>query len=336
MTAATPAPSSRPPKTNQSILWKADGQAHTDQSIKDPQGTPKYAAHQFHLQDPLLRALILNDQPSPGVDFKINSWVHGKEEGAVLLTWFVKRAFNLHRLPYHEDRLLSGVRVGKELKQIQQLLCTLTSQRIESITEELRNLHIHTQTCLAAKGILHVQLSRGVDDFTSDIHFNHVDSPQLRGQAGQIVKLKLAAEMLGKSTVQFEMDTLNSWGDDRGYEGLLVLLHRSVAAEDVLYCSTLLAASSSSSESGEWVVINRHPAGLVEFDVGDIEFSVKEIDVKKILSSREDAADFMRRYQPLVYRPSICPQFDTRDRPPLQTTRMYRWRKALAEWLLKQ
>ncbi|MCF8203435.1 MAG: hypothetical protein K9J82_00045 [Methylotenera sp.] len=317
-------------------LWRVDQAAHLERRIKDPHGTPTYPAHKFQLKDPLLRALILADQPSPGGDRELKSWVWGKALGAVLLTWFAKRALDLYRLPYHEDRLLSDYLGSEERAHLQQLVDTLTPLRIDAIAHELRELHAHTQTCLAAKGLTHVQLRRGVRDETFGQLPGFYGAPELQGQAGQIVKLKLAAEMLGHGTVQFEMDTLNSWGDDGGYGHFPVHLHRRVAAADVLYCSTLLAAESRSAESGEWVVINRHPAGLVEFDVGDIEFSINEIAVGKILPSEKEAMVFMKRNQPLVYRSASDPIFDLNDRPHLPTSRSYRWRKALAEWLLKR
>ena len=336
VTAATSPSSPRPPKTKQLDLWMADQTAHLEQLIKDPHGTPTHPPHKFHLKDPLLRALILADQPSPGGDRELKSWVWGKALGAVLLTWFAKRAFDLYRLPYQEDRLLSGYLGHEDRAHLQKLVDTLTPPRIDAITRELRELHAHTQACLSAKGCTHVQLRRGVRDDTSGQLLGVQGAPEMRGQAGQIVKLKLAAEMLRQRTVQFEMDTLNSWGDDGGYGHFPVHLHRSIAAADVLYCSALLAAESRSSESGEWVVINRHPAGLAEFDVDDIEFSTNEIAVGEILRSEKDAMTFMNSHQPLVYRSASAPKFDTIDRPSLPTSRWYRLRKALAEWLLRR
>ena len=325
-----------PPKTNQIEVWMAEQKAHLEQRIKDPKGTPTHPAHKFHLNDPLLRALILDNQPSPSGDRELKSWVWGKTLGAVLLTWFAKRAFSLYRLPYHEDRLLSGHLCLEDRAHLQQLVSSLSSLHIDAITLELRQLQAHTQACLASKGLTHVQLRRGIRDAASGQLTGLYGASEVRGQAGQIVKLKLAAELLGQGTVQFEMDTLNSWGDDGGYGHFPVHLHRSVAAADVLYCSTLLACDSGISECGEWVVINRHQAGLVEFDIGDIEFSNNEIEVSKILISEKDAMAFMRENQPLVYRSASNSIYDSKDRPCLQTSRSYRWRKALAEWLLKR
>lgn len=335
-TASTVAHSARPPKTKQLDVWSAEQKAHLEQRIKDPTGTPTHPSHKFHLNDPLLRALILADQPSPGGDRELKSWVWGKTLGAVLLTWFAKRAFNLSRLPYHEDRLLSGHLCSEDLTHLQQLVSTLTPPLIDATTQELRELHAHTQACLASKGLTHVQLQRGIRYAGSCKLTGIYGASEVLGQAGQIVKLKLAAEMLGQETVQFEMDTLNSWGDDGGYGHFPVHLHRRIAAADVLYCSTLLAADHGISECGEWVVINRHQAGLVEFETGDIEFSNNEIEVSKLLSSEKDAIEFMRKNQPLVYRSASDPIFDSKDRPSLPTSRSYRWRKALAEWLLKR
>jgi len=81
------------------------------------------------------------------------------------------------------------------------------------------------------------------------------------------MKLKDCAQIAGRNTIQFEMDTLNSFGDEGAYKHLSdVTIEHEFPAKDVLYCSNLVESKNRSNlmENGEWIIINRSPTGLVE------------------------------------------------------------------------
>ncbi|MEX6035786.1 hypothetical protein [Providencia hangzhouensis] len=68
------------------------------------------------------------------------------------------------------------------------------------------------------------------------------------------------------------MDTLNSFGDQNCYWADIAL-ELEVPAKDIFYCSQLIADRpfhSKTVESGEWIVINRSPTGVVHIPVSSI------------------------------------------------------------------
>ncbi|GKX50327.1 hypothetical protein [Budvicia aquatica] len=56
----------------------------------------------------------------------------------------------------------------------------------------------------------------------------------------QIILLKRSAELLGNSEVQFEMDTLNSYGDEGKYDFGSITLEQIIPIRDIFYCSSLI------------------------------------------------------------------------------------------------
>lgn len=99
------------------------------------------------------------------------------------------------------------------------------------------------------------------------------------------------------------MDTLNSFGDQNCYWADIAL-ELEVPAKDIFYCSQLIADRpfhSKTVESGEWIVINRSPTGVVHIPVSSIRIrSSKHIDMKPF--SKREAELFMNNYHPIVLR----------------------------------
>ena len=155
---------------------------------------------------------------------------------------------------------------------IEELLAALTPDRIKSISEEILALYEHTQARLFQAGLEEVVVTRRIYD--SEDYEN-------RAYATQIARRKVAAEQGGESAMNFEMDTLNSFGDDGGYSHFPITLEFRVPARDVLYCANLIGSreicehsqwngSKHAVEPGEWVIINRSPTGVVELPIAQV------------------------------------------------------------------
>lgn len=322
----------RPQKTSQADLWRSDRDRHTSARQRDELGVPLAAPHQFELQDPFLRSLILSKQPSVR-GHQIPAWPDEKGLGAAFLTWFVRRALRLDRLPFCDDRLFTE---SFDAAVVVDLLDELSPNRVEAITREVAALYTHTQAHLKAKGLMEVQLRRGIKDRSRYQPDLLVREARLNGQAGQVAFKRAAAVALGQARVQFEMDTLNSWSDDTGYEQFAVQIHRRIPVEDVLYCTELLLERSSNSESGEWVVINRNPAGIVDVAVEDIELG-GAVDGAELAAKVKqwDPRTVWEKSEPLVLRGGSAIRVDFHHRPDLPLLPVpprslgQRWRSAV-------
>lgn len=308
-------PSNRPPLTSQAQVWASDREAHLIAYLKNPQGTNLEPPHRFIIQDPLLKMLLIPGAPVPSGFPKIGAWTIGKRKSGSLLTWFVQRALDLRRLPFCEDRLLTEMIFDNE--EVEQIIKALTPAQVVSTTNEVRELYKHTQAQLAAKGLKKVSLRRHLRDNAQDRHAYGFQERET--SAGELVRLRLAAFALGCSTIQLDMDTLNSWGDDGGYGHFPVHLHALIPAEDVLYAAELVEQTSN-QESGEWVIINRSPSGIVEFPVSDIEVPGLPLDtdaVKREFRVSSPQA-FWDKYQPLKFRAGQSGACSPTHQPNLQ------------------
>lgn len=152
---------------------------------------------------------------------------------------------------------------------------------------------------LTKAGLQEVILTRRIED--QGAH-RRGDVPNY---ATQIARQKKIAEHHGRRTVKFEMDTLNSFGDDSGYASRPVMLEFRLPATDILYFSHLIASRGidysgrwidhkHAVEKGEWVVINRAPDGIVELPVEQIHLNDNYADSLKVdpewLNSRKPNA----------------------------------------------
>lgn len=328
-----------PSLTKQRELWAAECAAHLSAKLSGQAGLPKEPPHRFVLIDPLLRSLLLTNQPREEGIPQICSWTKRKALGAALLTWFVQRALGLYRLPFCEDRTLTKIGLRFDEHALRSVLRELTPQRVDSITDEVERLYKHTQTQLQAKELSVVHLRRHIDEYEQDevAEYGHI-AIQKRGQAGQFLMLKIAAQELGHTTVNIDMDTLNSWGDDDGYAYRAIHLNCSFPIADVL-CATELVAADKNMEPGEWLVINRSPTGLVTLPISNLNVRMQALDQDHIngLFERHDPKDVLNDYQPLVLRPSlnIYNSDISKPRPPLPKNLSYRlaqvWRLVRSE-----
>lgn len=258
----------------------------------------------FDIKDDLLYACITYGeglQESP-----VRGFTHDKGLGYALLAFFTQRALGLYRLPYCGDRVYAA-HLGKETQAVyRETLQSLSEQRVESICQELSALYHHTQTQLKAKEVKNVVLRRCVKDqegvFGRD-----------EGYAELLFKLSSACTLAGRKNLKFEMDILNSYGDDHAYGHFPVAIITNIPAEDILYCSNLVrsrqlglgGSPGMAVEDGEWVVINRSPTGIVDLPVTSIHLNSHgwEDTLPLKFSNPEKALAFIARFEPVALQP---------------------------------
>jgi hypothetical protein len=253
---------------------------HPYMSFKEDQSPEAFAAQLreqlFHIEDDLLYNLITYGDGLPRSDTRIPGFTWSKGVGYGILAFLVSQALDLYRLPFMPDRVFGNIPWGmQENKAIRQILIELTPSRIEKISTEVRALYAHAQKMLANAGLHEVVLTRRLYDGESD------SMDRTPNYATQLVRRKLIAEHHGQSTIKFEMDSLNSFGDDGGYSHYPVTLEFRIPASDVLYCANLIASRETqydqrwanhkhAVEPGEWVVINRAADGIVELPTSQV------------------------------------------------------------------
>lgn len=267
----------------------------------------KAKGQQFEIHDDLLYACITYgdglQQPS------VKGFTVSKGGlGYSLLVFFASRALDLYRLPFCPDRTYEWAPSvsGNAGHTLQTILSELSPTRVEAICAELKALYEHTQRMLRDAGMASVLLKRNIHDVTKG------SSRQTGGYAELLFKLKEACVILGRESLCFEMDMLNSYGDDGGYSHHPVALRHEIAAEDILYCSnfirsrenTVFGQTKDAVEDGEWVVINRSSTGVVELPTTVIELNTRDWQDRWERRSRdpEAAQRFLDAWSPVVLR----------------------------------
>lgn len=234
---------------------------------------------------------ILFDCIGLGRASRFEGFNRDKRFGYALLTYFATTALNFRRMPFCEDRVYR--QYFFETEKYSEILNELDQQRIQSICDELYEIYQFTQDALKRTGLSHVRLRREIK-----ISQSHHNKPS---QAEHIIKLKEAAKLLGMEYVNVEMDTLNSFGDEGAYV-TDVRLELEMPIEDILYCSTLIgnrSVSSNTMESGEWVVINRSPTGIVKLPVDAISYHNSMFSFYHQMTENT-ARDFLYKHNPFV------------------------------------
>lgn len=247
----------------------------------------------FQVDDELLSACMASRKT-----LSSGTTLHGFQSskstiGYALLAHAVRHALGIHRLPFHEDRILA-TRPTDEMKQeLAGWRPLLTPKRLARLTAAVRRLYEHTQAQLAGMGWTQVRLRRRIHNAGGTWHSERTN------QAYLLATYHQAATVLRLPTVALEMDLLNSFGDDGGYSHFPVCLELNVAAKDIVYCAHLVASRDgrygSDLESGEWVVVNRSPDGVVNVPLEAIRVdpnSAERVERVKAMS-REQAQDWI-------------------------------------------
>ena len=259
----------------------------------------------FAIQDDILYACITYGE---GLESSLIEGVtHTKLGlGYPLLAFFASQALGLYRLPFCPDRSFARVPRGfqRDDERLQEILRCLSPTRVDSICAEVRALYQHTQRLLKEASLETVHLKRCVDN-SSDRY-----SDRSRRYAELLFRLKTASEFVGCKSLRFEMDVLNSYGDDSGYSGLPVIIRQEIPADQILYCANFIRSRAKnyhgspepSVEDGEWVVINPANDGIVELPTSAIELNNAEwIDrFGDNTFDQESAERFIADWDPIV------------------------------------
>ena len=244
-----------------------------------------------------------------------NSW---KGDGYALLTYFASRALGFRRFPFCEDRIYAKHFIQSQ--DFKAILKQLDEQKIQTICNEVRAIYGHTQYKLSQKNIKFIRVRR------------EIKSDEDRyGYAETLIRLKQAGDLLHLNDVEIEMDTLNSFGDEGLYKSL-VTLELEIPVEDVFYCSCLIAdrhGISKTMETGEWVVINKSPTGVVSIPTSSISYSPKAWGKQNPFDENK-AQKFIDGYQPILIR-DICRNQYRCVTTGLKKTILHK----LASWLYK-
>ena len=200
---------------------------------------------------------LLFDCIGPGIMWsgkteRVMGFNSGKGVGYALLSYFTSRALNINRLPFCEDRIYSEAH-RELLHRHSSILEQLTESRVRKICDEVKAIYKHTQDALGKAGYANIRLKREIGDFGCEY-------------SSSLARQWQAARAANRSSISFDMDTLNSFGDEGLYNNeSVVTLELSIPARDILYCSKLIAnrpGERKVMESGEWVIINRGTAGI--------------------------------------------------------------------------
>lgn len=232
---------------------------------------------------------------------RVQGFNSGKAFGYALLTYFASMAIDFRRLPFCEDRIYTGY-FGRT-EQYKDVLAQLTPSRVDSIVKEARQLYEHTQIALKRAGLDNVSVRREIKR-SGAYDYPYSGRGAERGYAETLVMLRRSCDVLGIQEVQIEMDTLNSFGDEGAYVSE-VKIELTVPATDVFYCSALVGdrhGQQKTMESGEWVLINRSPTGLVTLPVSSIVYRPDMWKFNKPIAE-DEARRFIANHEPIVFRP---------------------------------
>ena len=250
----------------------------------------------FHISDNLLFDCIGIGCGHFNNPNRVQGFNSGKEFGYALLTYFASLSLGFRRLPFCEDRIYTNY--FSDTGKYTNILSKLSSKRIEKITDELLRLYEHTQNSLNRIGLNEVNIRREI----KKLECNNPREEQ--SYAEKLVMLRESSHILGIPEFEIEMDTLNSFGDEGAYVSE-VRIELTVPAKDIMYCSALIGnrnGEQHTMESGEWVVINRSPTGVVKLPTASIR--VRGDMWKHIIPlTPERAKKFIDNYKPIVFRP---------------------------------
>jgi len=194
--------------------------------------------------------------------------------GYALLAYYVDIALGIKRLN-SKDRIVSK-RIDSQA--MEWLIHTIGDKRLEGIIKEIRTIYDNTQFYLKQAGLEKVTLTRKIKDKGDQYLTPFFQEPV-------------------NNKYLLTMDALNSFSDDDSYYGE-VELNMEVPREDILYCDKLISngvSSNHSTESGEWVVINRS----ADFNVNIPINSVKKNTLS--LKSKSDNHYSIQHVSPFTY-----------------------------------
>ena len=213
------------------------------------------------LRDPYLRYMTqfrdADDNPFPGLE-PFRSLPQSKEGvAAVLMSYLVSAAFDVHRYPSYTDRSLSKAN-HKAVKKVVQWLRQVPEAHdiLQGCIHELRRVNGEIQAWYRMEGRTTLRLYRrlGWD----------AEGPRTSAYIRAVFSELTAARDEGRM-MQIDMDTVSHWTvlPNTYASGTLNLrLEREVAPADIVLCSDLI----DHLEPNEVLILNRDPFGKMTLD----------------------------------------------------------------------
>ena len=258
-----------------------------------------YRTDGFRLTNPLLLACMGAESHRhipdkyKGLDEFHGFRNHKPSIGYVFLCRLVYKAFNFSREIGTTDRIFAELSPKDPLTRIYKNYAQFYDEEEENAIEELRNLYQHTQN----------KLSQYFNE-NNPLVLKRVISDRHAGKYMEgMRRLYLSAKVLGHHHIPLDMDTLNSYQDISRMAYTTpnrIEISHHIDIANVLYCAPLIA-NSDFIESGEWVIINRSPNGLVTLPLDSISF-FGVVDKIKIDLPREKMEKIWNNGLPITVR----------------------------------
>lgn len=195
--------------------------------------------------------------------------------GHIKLTYAAKRVFGVHRFPTHPERFVTDWHRNEDLEDIIEALESTPEKEWKDLCRALQSYHLKTVAALrkrfpSGKVVLQRRL-----ELVAKGPANHFLSAlgrrdDMATYTGQICVAAMKARREHIHEIFFETDVLTGWclDDPIGYGD--VLLRKEFDINDVVMAAPF-AYPAGKLETDEWIVLNRHPAGLMGIDVADID-----------------------------------------------------------------
>lgn len=184
--------------------------------------------------------------------------------GGVALTYLASRAFGVVRYPTRPDRSVDSR--NDSFKDVVAYLDTFTEEKWERLSLELLDIKKRTGEILFdVTGSANVNLVRFIELPPQP----NIPTPGDQDDLISFTLLTEASKQAGLPTITIDMDILSGWSKiGSSYYGQLKLT-RAWQIDDVLLVSELLTSERGQQplEDDEWICINRHPSGLVQFPI---------------------------------------------------------------------
>lgn len=223
------------------------------------------------VENDLLRGLLTYGDDTSNVLGLEGNWSFGQDFAIVkgLLTWLVRRALNIERLPWMADWPYAFVpystrRLDGALKYFIE-----NPTEVDAACAELKMIYEHTQEHFSSKSQSFIRLGRGYQN-DAERHYS------FGIYANTLLRQADAARILGVKEIDVPHDVITSWAVSCNYTSCVAGVEMGIPASDILCTADTLAPRKGAKgnhaiEPGEWLVINRRLDGLMALPAADIQ-----------------------------------------------------------------
>lgn len=242
----------------------------------------------YRVKNKFLRA-IMGDEKSQRdleVDYHFYGLRYGKGVGSAVLTYLVRKAFNIHRFPYFEDRHFSsydGLIYGDDgvtaLEKISN--CDVFLQNIDDMLEELKEMYRITQEKLEEMFPKQetVELIHNIDG----------------NYAAVLLELKNNALKTSQEYIKIETDTIDCFTNNESTYHKAACYKMNIEKSDILYFDEVIDQRGDVLvEEYEYIVMNKDMLGL------------RKIPVSCIKKTREDFNELGYITHPILNQTKYC------------------------------